>query len=97
MNNIQHKSTMTKSEKPSSEYYVYILKCFDGTLYTGITNNVKKRIAFHESKKGSKYVRSRLPIKLLYKENCKTKSEALKREIAIKKLSRKDKLEILKY
>ena len=87
---------MQRADSVSNRYFVYILECSDKTLYTGITNNIEKRMEFHRDGKGSKYVRSRSPFKLVYKESYKTKSKALKREIAIKKLSRKDKLEIIK-
>lgn len=76
-------------------YYVYILKCRDGTLYTGITTNVQKRLATHNSGKGAKYTRSRLPVTLLYQEPQPDKSAALKRENAIKALTRPQKLELI--
>ncbi|MDU1414556.1 MAG: GIY-YIG nuclease family protein [Clostridium sp.] len=72
--------------------YVYILECSDKTLYTGWTNNINKRIECHNSGKGAKYTRGRLPVKLVYFELLDNKSLALKREIEIKKLSKKDKL-----
>lgn len=72
-----------------SPYYVYILRCSDNTLYTGITNDLDKRIHEHNhSSLGAKYTRSRRPLKLVYSEGCADKSGALKREIAIKKLSK---------
>lgn len=78
-------------------YYVYILRCKDGTLYTGYTNNLEKRIHDHNfSKTGAKYTRARRPVKLVYSENYRTLSQALKREIAIKKLSRAGKLLLIK-
>lgn len=73
-------------------YYLYVLKCSDSSLYTGITDNIKKRMAVHESGKGSKYVRSRLPFTLMYSEELKDKSTALKREIEIKRWSRREKI-----
>lgn len=73
------------------QYYVYILKCFDDTFYTGITNNIEKRIKIHNRGKGAKYTRSRLPVVLVYFEILEDKSSALKREIQIKKLTRKEK------
>ena len=76
-------------------WYVYVIRCSDKSLYTGITNDLNKRLKAHNSRKGGKYTRSRLPVKLLYKEIYKTKSEALKREIQIKNFSRKEKLELL--
>ncbi len=72
-------------------YFVYILQCSDGSLYTGTTNDVQKRLKVHESGKGSKYVRAKSPFKLVYKEEVLDKSAALKREAAIKKLKRTEK------
>lgn len=76
-------------------YYVYILECSDSSLYTGITNNLEKRLKKHNSGKGAKYTRSRLPVKLLAFEPAIDRSAALKREIEIKKLTREEKLEII--
>lgn len=77
-------------------YTVYILECADTTLYTGYTNDIEKRIKNHnEAKTGAKYTRTRRPVKLVYTENFHTLSSALKREIAIKKLSRAEKLKLL--
>ncbi|MDD5717880.1 MAG: GIY-YIG nuclease family protein [Sulfuricurvum sp.] len=73
-------------------YYVYILRCNDDTLYTGITNRLDNRIKEHNtSPKGAKYTRYRRPVVLEYYETCKDKSTALKREAAIKKMSRSQK------
>lgn len=69
------------------KYFTYILKCNDGSLYTGYTVNLEKRLASHNSGKGAKYTRARRPVELIYYEEFDTKSEALKREAAIKKLS----------
>lgn len=77
-------------------FWVYILLCKDGSLYTGSTDNLEKRIALHQSGKGAKYTRGRGPFVLLYQEECASRSEALKREAAIKKLSRGEKLELIK-
>ena len=76
-------------------YYLYILQCADDSLYTGITNDLNNRMKVHESGKGSKYVRAHSPFKLVYTEKFETKSEAMKREIAIKKLSREEKLKLI--
>lgn len=73
------------------EWIVYILKCSDGSFYTGITNNIKKRLEMHISGNGSKYLRGRLPIKLIYKESFANRSQASKREIEIKKLNKREK------
>lgn len=75
--------------------FVYILECSDGTFYTGYTDNVEKRVAVHNSKKGAKYTRSRLPVKLVYFEEQPTKSDALKRENEIKKLTRTQKQQLI--
>ncbi len=77
-------------------YFLYILQCSDASLYTGITNNLVSRLEKHKSGKGSKYVRSRLPFKIVYTEELPNKSSALKREIEIKKLSREEKLKLVK-
>jgi len=77
-------------------YYVYILKCSDETLYTGITTNVKRRVEEHNSSiKGAKYTKIRRPVKVIYTETLENRSEASKREYAIKKLSRAKKLELI--
>lgn len=73
-------------------YYVYILNCKDDTLYCGYTDDINKRLEVHNSGKGAKYTKSRLPVKLVYKEEFDTKVEAMKREYAIKQLTRKEKL-----
>ncbi|ROR25731.1 putative endonuclease [Mobilisporobacter senegalensis] len=75
--------------------YTYIVECMDNTLYTGWTNNLEKRIKDHNSKKGAKYTKNRGPVTLVYYEEFETKEEALKREVAIKKLTRKQKLELV--
>lgn len=72
----------------------YILLCADGTLYTGWTNDIEKRISAHNAGRGAKYTRSRRPVTLIYSEECATRSEAMSRESAIKKLSRKEKLRL---
>ena len=75
--------------------YTYILKCADGTLYCGWTNDLEKRLKVHNDGKGAKYTRSRLPVTLVYYEEFETAKEAQKREYQIKKLSRKEKLKII--
>ncbi len=70
---------------------VYILRCGDGSLYTGWTNDIEKRLAAHRSGKGAKYTRGRRPVTLVYLEHLPDKSSALKREAAIKHLSRPQK------
>ncbi len=77
-------------------YYVYILECCDGSLYTGITTDVAKRLEEHNSsEKGAKYTKARRPVKLLYEESASDRSSASKREYAIKKLTRLKKLQLI--
>ena len=73
------------------KWFVYMLRCRDNSIYTGITKDLKKRIKAHLSGNGSKYLRGRLPLKLVYKENFLDRSTASKREIEIKKLQKKEK------
>lgn len=73
----------------------YVLQCADGTLYTGITNDLEKRLAAHNAGEGAKYTRGRTPVKLAYCEPCADKSAALKREIDIKGLPRTKKLALV--
>ena len=76
-------------------HYVYILCCADNTLYTGWTTDLEKRLKTHNSKKGAKYTRSRLPVTLVYHEEFSDKAQALHREAEIKKLSRTQKLKLI--
>ena len=77
-------------------HYAYIVKCSDGTYYTGYTNDLEKRLLAHNAGKGAKYTRNRLPVEMVYYEEYEEKSEAMKREYAIKQLKRKEKLELIK-
>ena len=74
---------------------VYILRCKDGSLYTGITTDVEERFKAHNSGKGAKYTRGRGPLELVYTEECADKSEALRRVLQIKAMPRRRKLELL--
>lgn len=76
--------------------YTYIVQCSDGSLYTGWTNNLNKRIEDHNAGKGAKYTRSRLPVVLAYYEAFETKEEAMRREYAIKQMSRTEKLKLIR-
>lgn len=73
------------------EYTVYILRCADGSLYTGIARDAQKRLEQHNSGKGAKYTRSRRPVELVYTEPAADKSAALKREIELKRLTHTEK------
>ena len=77
-------------------WFVYIAKCTDGTLYTGIAVDVQARIKAHNEGLGAKYTKPRRPVKLLYQEEHSNQSEAAKRELEIKKLSRKQKLRLIR-
>ena len=76
------------------QWVLYILCCRDGTLYTGITDNLIRRLEQHRNGKGAKYTRGRGPLQVVYLEQCQNHSVALRREIAIKRLSRKEKLNL---
>ena len=75
--------------------YTYILSCADGTLYTGWTNDLDRRLAAHNAGRGGKYTRARLPVTLVYHETFGTKEEAMARDYAIKQLTRAQKLKLI--
>ena len=78
-----------------SKHYAYMLRCADGTIYSGYSTDPNHRVAVHNSGKGAKYTRSRLPVELVFTEDFPTKSEALKREAALKKLGHAEKLALI--
>lgn len=75
--------------------YTYVLECKDGTFYTGWTNNLEKRLRDHNEGKGAKYTKSRTPVKLVYHEVFEMKEEAMRREYAIKHMTRKEKEQLI--
>lgn len=75
--------------------YTYILECSDGSLYTGWTNDIEKRLKAHNAGQGAKYTKPRRPVALVYKETFETKEEAMRREYAIKRLTREEKLKLI--
>ncbi len=77
-------------------YFVYLIECGDGSVYTGITTNVQRRFNEHKNGKGGHYTSSKKVVRILYTEKLKTRSEATKREFEIKSWSRKDKLNLIK-
>ena len=84
------------SEGPAERRWtVYILRCGDGTLYTGCTNDLHRRLEAHRRGRGAKYTRSRLPVELVYQEAAADKSAALRREMAVKALTRAQKLALI--
>lgn len=78
------------------KYYLYILECIDQTLYTGITTDLNRRITEHNNNLGAKYTKGRGPVKLIYSQEFKNRSEATKEETRIKKLTRLQKMAIIK-
>ncbi len=76
--------------------YTYIVKCRDATLYTGWTTDLDRRVSAHNDGKGAKYTKTRRPVELVYFESFETKQGAMRREWEIKRLSRKDKLKLIK-
>ena len=91
---IESWETRVEVEKAGMNY-TYILKCRDGTLYTGWTNDLEKRLKAHNAGHGAKYTRSRTPVELVYYETFETKVEAQKREYAIKKMTRAEKQKLI--
>ena len=77
------------------KWYVYILRCVDDTLYTGITNNIDRRLKAHNAGTASKYTRSRRPVTMIYQEEAETKGDALRRELAIKTMTRSQKQSLI--
>lgn len=77
-------------------WFLYIVRCSDKSLYTGITNDLKRRIKTHNRKKGALYTKFRVPVRLVYKEASPTRSTAQKREAQVKRLTRKQKLKLIR-
>ena len=88
--------TAKRPRKRGKRWFLYVLACSDGTLYTGITNDLSRRVAQHNSGTASRYTRSRLPATLIYNEPCRGRSQALKKECALKQLPKKKKEEYLR-
>lgn len=80
-----------KNANSRKKWFLYILKCRDGTLYTGITNDIQRRLRMHNDGSASRYTRSRLPVKLVYQEPCRNRSDALRKEWALKRLPKREK------
>lgn len=79
----------------SVKFYAYMLRCADGTLYSGYTNDLEHRLAVHNSGKGAKYTRARLPVQLVYYEGFCSKSDAMRREAKLKSLTRAEKEQLI--
>ncbi len=89
------KKERKNSKKKKEKWFLYILKCVDSSLYTGIAKDVEKRFKMHSEGKGARYTRSRRPLEIMYQEVCKTRTQALVRECAIKALSKTKKLALI--
>jgi predicted GIY-YIG superfamily endonuclease len=87
-------SSKTKDIR-SDRWYLYIVRCCDNTFYTGITNDLHRRVDKHNDGSASRYTRSRRPVKLIYYERCRNKSSALKKEYTVKSLSRIEKVKYI--
>lgn len=87
----------TKTQDSKSHWYTYILRCADSSLYTGVTTDLNRRLQEHnqDNKKGARYTKVRRPVTLVYQEICTDRSSACKREAAIKKLTRQQKLQLI--
>ena len=79
-----------------NQWFVYILRCADGNLYTGVTTDLKRRVKQHNDGTASRYTRSRLPVKMVYSEKTESQSDALKREFEIKSCPRHKKIDLIK-
>ena len=90
------KDRKPKPRSSGEKWFVYIVRCADGSLYTGITKDVKRRCQQHYAGTASRYTRSRLPVKLVYQEAHPSQSSALKRELAIKAMTRREKLAMIR-
>ena len=89
---VKEKKSPKKRREP---WFVYMLKCHDLSLYTGITKDIEKRFKMHSEGKGARYTRTRRPLEMVYRERCKTRTEALVRECAVKALPKEKKLALI--
>jgi predicted GIY-YIG superfamily endonuclease len=89
--NLSYMRAAIKRKKKAAAWFLYILTCRDGTLYTGITTDLVRRVQQHNNGSASRYTRSRLPVKIAFSMPCRNRSQALKKEFAVKQLSRKKK------
>ena len=93
---MESKDRRAKRKSAREIWFVYLLRCVDGSLYTGITKDVKRRCQQHNAGTASRYTRSRLPVKRVYQEAAASRSRALKREAAIKAMTRAEKLALIR-
>ena len=88
---MRKKEKAKRGRKKKDPWFVYILRCGDGTFYTGITNDLDRRLKTHNDGKGARYTRTRRPVEILYRETLKSRTQAMVRECAVKALPRKSK------
>src|SRR2546425_6524682 len=86
--------TRSPPSSAASQYFVYILECSDGKLYTGFTSDPERRLRQHQMGRASKYTRSRLPVRLVFLERCQSKSASLRREAEVKRVTRGEEIEM---
>ena len=89
------RNAKTARKKRAEKWFVYMLTCCDQSLYTGITNDLERRLKMHSSGKGARYTRTRLPLELVYRETCRSRTDAMVRECAVKALPRPRKLALV--
>jgi len=92
---MQKKEALTSRRQTKDKWFLYILQCRDGSFYTGVTKDLKRRLKMHNDGKASRYTRTRRPVALLYQETCASRTQGLARECAIKSFSRKKKEALL--
>ena len=92
---MQKKEKIRRRKKRAEEWFLYILKCADGTFYTGVTKDMKRRLKMHNAGKASRYTRTRRPVECLYQEFCGSRAQALVRECEVKSFPRKKKEELI--
>ena len=93
---VKEEISAAPASSPASIWSLYILECSDGSLYTGVTNDIDRRFLAHQEGKASRYTRTRRPVALVYREECGSRSQALSRECAVKSLSRRQKDELIR-
>ena len=91
LNVMEAKEKASKRRKKREPWFLYILECNDGSLYTGVTKNLEHRLKVHQAGRASRFTRTRLPVRLCYQEPCASRTQALVREYAVKKLPRRKK------
>ena len=88
---MKEKEKRRRGRPKKDPWFLYILRCGDGTFYTGITNDLERRLKMHNTGKGARYTRTRRPVEIIYRESLKSRTQALVRECAVKALPRKSK------